>query len=138
MNKNKYLALTAVGFFLSGCTGMTKNQAALVGASVCGAMGAGAGAAVAHQGIGGKHRNEGIGAANRSGYGRADLWWLGLFDTAGSKTTATATATSSTTATAATSAGKTEAGSATATSAAATSTTGAESGADDHTRRRAF
>ena len=45
MNKNKYLALTAVGFFLSGCGTMTKNQAALVGASVCGAMGAGVGAA---------------------------------------------------------------------------------------------
>ena len=62
MNKNKYLALTAAGFFLTGCAGMTKNQAALVGASVCGAMGAGVGAAVAHNGIGGEHRNEGIGA----------------------------------------------------------------------------
>ena len=62
MNKNKYLALTVAGFFLSGCAGMTKNQAALVGASVCGAMGAGVGAAVAHNGIGGEHRNEGAGA----------------------------------------------------------------------------
>jgi outer membrane protein OmpA-like peptidoglycan-associated protein len=63
MNKSKYLALTALGFFMTGCTGMTKNQAALVGASVCGAMGAGAGAAVAHNGINGKHRNEAAGAA---------------------------------------------------------------------------
>ena len=50
MNKNKHLALAALGFFLAGCTGMTKNQAALVGASVCGAMGAMGGAAVAHNG----------------------------------------------------------------------------------------
>jgi outer membrane protein OmpA-like peptidoglycan-associated protein len=62
-NSNKYLALTALGFFMTGCTGMTKNQAALVGAAVCGAGGAGAGAAVAHQGVGGKHRNEAVGAA---------------------------------------------------------------------------
>ena len=46
MEKNKYLAMTVAGFFLSGCTGvMTKNQAALVGALTCGTMGAaGAGA----------------------------------------------------------------------------------------------
>ena len=46
MEKNKYLALAALGFFISGCTGvMTKNQAALVGALTCGTMGAaGAGA----------------------------------------------------------------------------------------------
>ena len=38
MKTNKYLALSALGFFLTGCTGvMTKNQAALVGAAVCGA-----------------------------------------------------------------------------------------------------
>jgi outer membrane protein OmpA-like peptidoglycan-associated protein len=47
MEKNKYLALAALGFFLSACTGvMTKNQAALVGALTCGSMGA-AGAGVA-------------------------------------------------------------------------------------------
>ncbi len=62
-NSNKYLALTALGFFMTGCTGLTKNQAALVGAAVCGAGGAGAGAASAHQGIGGRHRNEAVGAA---------------------------------------------------------------------------
>ena len=62
MNNNKYLAWAALGFFLTGCTGMTKNQAALVGASVCGAMGAAGGAVAAHQGIEGKHRNEAIGA----------------------------------------------------------------------------
>jgi outer membrane protein OmpA-like peptidoglycan-associated protein len=62
MNKNKHLALAALGFFLAGCTGMTKNQAALVGASVCGAMGAMGGAAAAHNGIQGKHRNEAAGA----------------------------------------------------------------------------
>jgi len=39
MNRNKHLALAALGFFLTGCTGLTKNQAALVGASVCGVMG---------------------------------------------------------------------------------------------------
>jgi hypothetical protein len=32
MEKNKYLAISALGFFLTGCAGMTKNQAALVGA----------------------------------------------------------------------------------------------------------
>ena len=32
-NSNKYLALTALGFFMTGCTGLTKNQAALVGAN---------------------------------------------------------------------------------------------------------
>ena len=62
MNNNKYLAWAALGFFLTGCTGLTKNQAALVGASVCGAMGAAGGAVAAHQGIEGKHRNEAIGA----------------------------------------------------------------------------
>src|SRR4026208_1789429 len=62
MNRNKHLALAALGFFLAGCTGMTKNQAALVGASVCGAMGAMGGAAAAHNGIQGKHRNEAAGA----------------------------------------------------------------------------
>ena len=45
MRNNRYLALTALGFFLTGCAGMTKNQAALVGAAVCGTMaGAGVGA----------------------------------------------------------------------------------------------
>ena len=63
MNRNKHLALAALGFFLTGCTGLTKNQAALVGASVCGAMGAAGGAAAAHNGIQGKHRNEAAGAA---------------------------------------------------------------------------
>jgi outer membrane protein OmpA-like peptidoglycan-associated protein len=63
MRNKRYLALTALGFFLTGCAGMTKNQAAIVGASVCGAMGAAGGAATAHQGIGGKHRNEAAGAA---------------------------------------------------------------------------
>jgi outer membrane protein OmpA-like peptidoglycan-associated protein len=60
---NKYLALTALGFFMAGCTGLTKNQAALVGAGVCGVMGGAGGAAVAHQGVGGRHRNEAAGAA---------------------------------------------------------------------------
>jgi hypothetical protein len=62
-NSNKYLALTALGFFMTGCTGMTKTQAGLVGAAVCGAAGAGGGAAAAHQGVEGKHRNEAVGAA---------------------------------------------------------------------------
>ena len=49
MEKNKYLALTALGFFLSGCTGvLTKNQAALVGALTCGAGGAAAGGIITH------------------------------------------------------------------------------------------
>jgi len=49
MEKNKYLALTALGFFLSGCTGvLTKNQAALVGALTCGAAGAAAGGIITH------------------------------------------------------------------------------------------
>jgi outer membrane protein OmpA-like peptidoglycan-associated protein len=62
MSHNKYLAWAALGFFMTGCTGMTKNQAALVGAATCGAMGAMGGAAAAHQGINGKHRNEAAGA----------------------------------------------------------------------------
>ncbi|MSP41685.1 MAG: OmpA family protein [Deltaproteobacteria bacterium] len=62
MNK-RYLALTALGFFLTGCAGMTKNQAALWGAGLCGAGGAAMGAVMAHQGIEGKHRNEAAGAA---------------------------------------------------------------------------
>jgi outer membrane protein OmpA-like peptidoglycan-associated protein len=62
MQINKYLALTAVGFFLTGCT-MSKNEAALVGALTCGAIGGGAGATIAHQGVEGKHRNEAAGAA---------------------------------------------------------------------------
>ena len=48
MNKNKYLALTALGFFMAGCTGMTKNQAALVGALTCGAAGGAAGGIITH------------------------------------------------------------------------------------------
>ena len=48
MNKSKYLALTALGFFMTGCTGMTKNQAALVGAAICGAGGAAAGGVITH------------------------------------------------------------------------------------------
>src|SRR5947207_6866251 len=62
MGKNKYLALSALGFFLTGCTGMTKTQGALLGAVTCGAAGAGIGAAIAHQGVEGRHRNEGAGA----------------------------------------------------------------------------
>ena len=59
MKRRKYLALTALGFFLTGCAGMTKNQAALVGAAVCGAGGAGAGAAISHN----RGTSEGGGAA---------------------------------------------------------------------------
>lgn len=48
-NKNKYLALSALGFFMTGCTGMTKNQAALVSAAVCGvAAGTGVGVSRDH------------------------------------------------------------------------------------------
>src|ERR1700747_2060393 len=48
MQKNKYLAMSALGFFLTGCAGMSKNQAALVGALTCGAGGAAGGAAAAN------------------------------------------------------------------------------------------
>ena len=48
MEKNKYLAISALGFFLTGCAGMTKNQAAIVGAATCGVGGAGGGAMAAH------------------------------------------------------------------------------------------
>ena len=42
-NKNKYLALSALGFFMTGCTGiMTKTQAGLSAATFCG-VAAGAG-----------------------------------------------------------------------------------------------
>jgi outer membrane protein OmpA-like peptidoglycan-associated protein len=60
MRNRKFLALAAAGFFFAGCTGtMTKNQAALVGATTCGLMGGGGGAAAAHQ----KDENIAIGAA---------------------------------------------------------------------------
>ena len=48
MEKNKYLAISALGFFLTGCAGMSKNQAALVGAATCGAGGAAGGAVAAN------------------------------------------------------------------------------------------
>ncbi|MPZ77505.1 MAG: OmpA family protein [Deltaproteobacteria bacterium] len=49
MQKNKYLALTALGFFLTGCAGTTyKQKAGLTGAAICGTAGALAGGAVAH------------------------------------------------------------------------------------------
>ena len=42
MKLNRQLAWVALGFYLSGCTGvMTKNQAAMVGAATCGLMGGG-------------------------------------------------------------------------------------------------
>jgi outer membrane protein OmpA-like peptidoglycan-associated protein len=45
MKKNKYFALAVAGFFLTGCAGMSKNQAAVVGALTCGTMGAAVGGA---------------------------------------------------------------------------------------------
>src|SRR6185503_8022966 len=37
MKRNKQMAFVALGMFLTGCTGvMTKNQAAVVGATLCG------------------------------------------------------------------------------------------------------
>ena len=48
MQTNKYLAMSALGFFLTGCAGMSKNQAALVGAATCGVGGAAGGAAAAN------------------------------------------------------------------------------------------
>ena len=62
MNSNQRVTMVALGFFLTGCAGMTKNQAVLVGAATCGAMGAAGGAAISHNGIQGKHRNEAAGA----------------------------------------------------------------------------
>lgn len=45
----KQLALAVLGFFVTACTGMTKNHAALVGAAFCGtAAGAGVGATRDH------------------------------------------------------------------------------------------
>src|SRR6516164_7901054 len=45
MKRNKQLVLATLGLFLTGCTGMTKTQAAIVGASFCGiSAGAGVGA----------------------------------------------------------------------------------------------
>ena len=58
MQTNKYLALSALGFFLSGCTGvMSKETATIVGAATCGAIGGGGGAYVGHQ-----HGHTGAGA----------------------------------------------------------------------------
>ena len=47
MEKNKYLAISTLGFFLTGCTGttMTKNQAALTAAATCAFIGGGSGGA---------------------------------------------------------------------------------------------
>jgi outer membrane protein OmpA-like peptidoglycan-associated protein len=50
MQTNKYLALSALGFFLSGCTGvMSKETAAIVGAATCGVMGGAGGAYIGRQ-----------------------------------------------------------------------------------------
>ena len=63
LRKRRLIAIATTSVFLSGCAGvMTKNQSALVGATTCGALGAMGGAAAAHQGIDGKHRNEAMGA----------------------------------------------------------------------------
>ena len=50
MKRNKQMAFVALGMFLTGCTGvMTKTQAALVGATLCGtAAGAGVGTSRDH------------------------------------------------------------------------------------------
>lgn len=63
MQKNKYLALSALGFFLTGCAGLTKNQAALVGATLCGVGGAAGGAVAANNRIEGSKRNTGAAVA---------------------------------------------------------------------------
>ncbi len=47
MNRERIIAGMIAGIFLSGCTGMSRNQAALVGAATCGTMGAAGGAAYA-------------------------------------------------------------------------------------------
>src|SRR5262245_66273698 len=60
MEKNKYLAISALGFFLTGCAGMTKNQATLVAASTCAAGGAAGFAMQAHNGVNANHRPEAI------------------------------------------------------------------------------
>jgi len=45
LGRRQLLAIATASVFLSGCTGvMTKNQAALVGAATCGALGAMGGA----------------------------------------------------------------------------------------------
>src|SRR6266545_3887124 len=62
MERNKQLALVAVGFFLSGCTGMTKNQAAVFGAATCGIVGGAAGASVGNNVGDRSDLNLGIGA----------------------------------------------------------------------------
>ncbi|MBI4524393.1 MAG: OmpA family protein [Deltaproteobacteria bacterium] len=64
MRKHKLLTWLVSLLFLGGCAQMTyKQRAAVTGAAICGAIGAGAGAGIAHQGISGDHRPEGAGAA---------------------------------------------------------------------------
>ena len=46
MDQNKYLTPAVLAFFLTGCAGLTKNQAAVFGAATCGILGRGAGASV--------------------------------------------------------------------------------------------
>src|ERR1044071_7281029 len=58
MGMRKYIALAVLGFFLSACAGMSKNQAAIVGATTCGLMGAGLGGV-----IGNNSRDISLGAA---------------------------------------------------------------------------
>ncbi len=61
MDKSKIVAVTALGFFLAGCS-MSKNQAALVGATVCGAGGAAMGGVIANNQHD-SHKHAGAGAA---------------------------------------------------------------------------
>jgi hypothetical protein len=116
------------GLVLNGCAGMTKNQAALVGAASCGAAGAGGGAAIAHNGVNGTPKRSYRSRDRVSDRGFA-LWWSGVFTDAGTKAEATTTADSSTTSSTATTASSTTTAAEAETGTTATAT---EGGTDDY------
>jgi hypothetical protein len=55
--------IVCTGLVLNGCAGMSKNQAALVGAATCGAMGAAGGGVAANNNVEGNHIPIGAGVA---------------------------------------------------------------------------
>ena len=110
---------------LNGCAGMSKNQAALVGALSCGIPAAAAGGFVSHNNEPNHHIPCGGRRSYRPSERRIDLWRSSVRTDSGTQTTAFATASSTTTAAASSEAGTTATTAATTTS-PATSATGAE------------
>src|SRR6266536_293322 len=79
---------------LNGCAGMSKNQAALVGALSCGIPAAAAGGFVSHNNEPNHHIPCGGRRSYRPSERRIDLWWSGVRTDSGTQTTTTSPATS--------------------------------------------